>query len=128
MDDAAIHRVSGEVFDLSLRFLVHSGSPRPQGARDDKRDWRFGWWGQWIATGLRPRDDNTFCHCEEGAKVTDAAIHRVSGEAYGFVSSFSGSQWIATGFALAMTKLELGNDQRVVTLPPFQSSLFTLHS
>ena len=41
---------------------------------------------QWIATGFRPRDDNvkegmvvnTICHCEEGAQVTDAAIHRVS--------------------------------------------------
>jgi hypothetical protein len=38
MDDAAIHRVSGEVFDLSLRFLVHSGSPRAFSPRDDKRD------------------------------------------------------------------------------------------
>ena len=27
-DDAAIHRVSGEVFDLSLRFPAPSGSPR----------------------------------------------------------------------------------------------------
>jgi hypothetical protein len=66
MNDAAIHRVSGEVFDLSLRFLVHSGSPRPQGARDDNR----------------------LCHCEEGAGVTDAAIHRVSKDAGGFASSF----------------------------------------
>jgi hypothetical protein len=81
MNDAAIHRVSGEVFDLSLRFLVHSGSPRPQGARDDNR----------------------LCHCEEGAGVTDAAIHRVSKDAGGFASSFIGVQWIATGYALAMT-------------------------
>jgi hypothetical protein len=34
--DAAIHRVSGYAYDLSLRLLDHSGSPRPQGARDDK--------------------------------------------------------------------------------------------
>ena len=33
---------------------------------------------------------------ESGAK--DAAIHRVPGEANGFVSSLTGSQWIATGF------------------------------
>ena len=39
--------------------------------------------------------------------MTDAAIHRVSGDAYGFVSSFSGSQWIATGYALAMTRVVL---------------------
>ena len=28
MTDAAIHRVSHNAFDLSLRLLVHSGSPR----------------------------------------------------------------------------------------------------
>ena len=44
------------------------------------------------------------CHCEEGVQVTDAAIHRVSGRAGGFVCSVTGLQWIATGFALAMTK------------------------
>jgi Ni2+-binding GTPase involved in maturation of urease and hydrogenase len=36
MDDAAIHRASEDADDLSLHFLNHSGSPRPQGARDDK--------------------------------------------------------------------------------------------
>ena len=36
MDDAAIHRVSGDVGRLSVRVVRASGSPRPQGARDDK--------------------------------------------------------------------------------------------
>ena len=36
MDDAAIHRVSGEADDLSVRLLVHSGSPRAFSPRDDK--------------------------------------------------------------------------------------------
>ena len=37
------------------------------------------------------------CHCEEETQVTDAAIHRVSGDADGFVCSLTDSQWIATG-------------------------------
>jgi hypothetical protein len=36
MTDAAIHRVSEDAGDLSVRVLRASGSPRPQGARDDK--------------------------------------------------------------------------------------------
>jgi hypothetical protein len=36
MDDAAIHRVLNYADDLSLRFLVHSGSPRAFSPRDDK--------------------------------------------------------------------------------------------
>jgi hypothetical protein len=34
--DAAIHRVSRDADDLSLRLLVHSGSPRAFSPRDDK--------------------------------------------------------------------------------------------
>ena len=34
--DAAIHRVSIDAFDLYLRLLVHSGSPRAFSPRDDK--------------------------------------------------------------------------------------------
>ena len=40
---------------------------------------------------------------ESGAR--DAAIHRVLGDADGFVCSDSEGQWIATGFALAMTRV-----------------------
>jgi hypothetical protein len=47
----------------------------------------------------------SFCHCEEGTHMTDAAIHRVSADAGGFVCSFIASQWIATGYALAMTRV-----------------------
>ena len=44
------------------------------------------------------------CHCEDRTKARDAAIHRVSRNADGFVCSLTGSQWIATGYALAITK------------------------
>ena len=36
MDDAAIHRVSRDADEWSLRLLVHSGSPRAFSPRDDK--------------------------------------------------------------------------------------------
>ena len=72
---------------------------------------------QWIATGFRPRDDKVGSEAVDGwrttrmlslrgeNKVRDAAIHRVPGEANGFVCWRTGSQWIATGSALAMTRL-----------------------
>ena len=63
MDDAAIHRVSGNAFDLSLRLLAHSGSPRTFSPRDDKG-------------GLSAK-----CLSLRGGRKSDAAIHRVSGNA-----------------------------------------------
>ena len=39
MTDAAIHRVSADAGGLSVRLLRASGSPRPQGARDDNGGW-----------------------------------------------------------------------------------------
>ena len=70
----------------------------------------FAYWFTVDRHGLRPRDDkigkewecavrlqHDLCHCEERAERDDAAIHRVSREANGFVYSLTGSQWIATG-------------------------------
>ena len=37
--------------------------------------------------------------------MTDAAIHRVLVNAGGFVCSFTEGLWIATGYALAMTRV-----------------------
>ena len=82
MRDAAIHRVSQDA-DGGCGTVIES---------------------QWIATGLRPRDDKAFCHCEERTQVRDAAIHRVLRDADGGCGSFIESQWIATGFALGMTR------------------------
>ena len=61
---------------------------------------------QWIATGLRPRDDkewkeivvSTICHCEERAEADDAAIHRMQWARTDNYGSLTGSQWIAMGF------------------------------
>jgi hypothetical protein len=48
---------------------------------------------KWEVQGLR-----TPCHCEEGAKATDAAIHGVSRGTGEVVCSVIEGQWIATDF------------------------------
>ena len=77
----------------------------------------FAYWFTVDRHGLRPRDDKVGSEAVDGwrttrmlslrgeNKVRDAAIHRVPGEADGFVCWRTGSQWIATGSALAMTRL-----------------------
>ena len=52
------------------------------------------------------------CHCEEGVQVTDAAIHRGSQNAGGFVCSFIEGQWIATGYALTMKNKDVLADDK----------------
>jgi hypothetical protein len=66
--DAAIHRVSGDLDGNADRFLRASGSPRPQGARDDKVKEVMV-----VGTMLSLR----------GGRQDDAAIHRVPGERTG---------------------------------------------
>ena len=54
MDDAAIHGVSEDAGDFSLRLPVPSGSPRAFSPRDEKCEGGCGsvTEGQWIATGF----------------------------------------------------------------------------
>ena len=80
---------------FSVRLQVHSGSPRAFSPRDDKV------WGRYAVSGIVTTRSLSL---RGGSEARDAAIHRVSGNADGFVSSVTGSQWIATGFALAMTR------------------------
>ena len=121
---------SGRVLTFSLR----------KGSKSDRRgnpsclgEWAGGFvpsfsGSQSIATGLRPRDDNTLCHCEEGAKVTDAAIHRVSGEVFDLSLRFLVHSGSPRAFSPRDDKTRVRKRSEVSYPTPFQSSLFTLHS
>ena len=65
MDDAAIHRVSRDAVDLSLRFPFPSGSPRAYNPRGENI-WSDSVYGSRTTHTMSLRGKN---------EVTDAAIH-----------------------------------------------------
>ena len=72
----------------AVRLLKSSGSPRAFGPRDDKGGVFYQEGSEEIGVlilSLRGRSG-----------ATDAAIHRVSGDAGGVDGTVTGSQWIAT--------------------------------
>ena len=86
---------------LSVRLLAHSGSPRAYALAMTR------WGNDALAMTTHTLS------LRGGSGASDAAIHRVLGDAGGVVCSLTGSQWIVTGFALAMTSMRKGHDDRV---------------
>ena len=54
---------------------------------------------------LRVHDNRRLCHCEEGTEVTDAAIHRVSGDANDLSLRLLVHSGSPRAYALAMTRV-----------------------
>ena len=79
---------------MSVQLMRASGSPWAFCPRDDKGGVFYHEGNEVIGVLILSL---------RGGRQDDAAIHRILGEASGVVCSFTGSQWIATGFALAMT-------------------------
>ena len=101
-DDAAIHRVSGNAYDLSLRLLEHSGSPRAY-ALAMTRVVRNEVCGSITACSLSLRGEN---------EVSDAAIHRVSRETNDLSLRLLVHSGSPRAYALAMTRVvENGGEQ-----------------
>jgi len=62
-------------FVIARRTAGRRGNPSYLGGSE--RSCLFVYWFTVDRHGLRPRDDNTLCHCEKD-RMDDAAIHRVS--------------------------------------------------
>ena len=107
MDDAAIHRVSGNAYDLSLHLLEHIGSPRAY-ALAMTRVVRNEVCGSITACSLSLRGEN---------EVSDAAIHRVSRETNDLSLRLLAHSGSPRAYALAMTRVvENGAEQTLKKL------------
>ena len=69
MDDAAIHRVSGNAYDLSLRLLAHSGSPRANALAMTRLEWTGSEYNFVIARKERSERRGNPSYLEEGGRV-----------------------------------------------------------
>ena len=90
MQTAHVSKLSGIVF--AREVAIHRGSKDAGGFVCSVSG------SQWIATGLRPRDDNTLIVIARRERSEERGNPSCLGERGRLVSSFAGSQWIATGF------------------------------
>ena len=81
---------------MSVQLLRVSGSPRAYSPRDDKGGVFYHEGSEVIGVLILSL---------RGGRQDDAAIHRVSKDAYGQCGSVTEGLWIATGYALAITRV-----------------------